>query len=89
MLVQYPSLFSYCVKEIGLTEAIKSGEVSVSKLRHVCSVINKDNQEHWIQKANTETKQKLTDEVAISDTLEKRDPVKRADRGQCFRRYDS
>ena len=96
MLVQYPSLFSYCVKEIGLTEAeawnflalnkkskeipalteaIQSGEVSVSKLRHVCPVITTENQNHWIEKAKTETNKNLIDEVAKTSPYTKRKTV--------------
>ena len=96
MLVQYPSLFSYCVKEIGLTEAetcnflalykkskeipalteaIQSGEVSVSKLRHICPVINAENQNHWIEKAKTETNKNLIDEVAKTSPYTKRKTV--------------
>ena len=96
MLVQYPSLFSYCVKEIGLTEAetcnflalykkskeipalteaIQSGEVSVSKLRHVCPVITIENQNHWIEKAKTETNKNLIDEVAKTSPYTKRKTI--------------
>ena len=96
MLVQYPSLFSYCVKEIGLTEAetwnflalyrkskeipalteaIQSGEVSVSKLRHICPVITIENQNHWIEKAKTETNKNLIDEVAKTSPYTKRKTV--------------
>ncbi len=96
MLVQYPSLFSYCVKEIGLTEAeawnflalykrskeipalteaIQSGEVSVSKLRHICPVITTENQNHWIEKAKTETNKNLIDEVAKTSPYTKRKTV--------------
>ncbi len=96
MLVQYPSLFSYCVKEIGLTEAetcnflalykkskeipalteaIQSGEVSVSKLRHICPVITAENQNHWIEKAKTETNKNLIDEVAKTSPYTKRKTV--------------
>ncbi|MBW7877430.1 MAG: HNH endonuclease [Candidatus Cloacimonetes bacterium] len=103
MLMQYPSLFSYCVKGIGLTEAetcnflalhkkskeipalteaIQSGEVSVSKLRHVCPVINQDNQNHWIEKAKSETNKKLIDEVAkVSPYTKKREAIKPAGEG--------
>jgi len=102
MLMQYPSLFSYCVKGIGLTEAetcnflalykkskeipalteaIQSGEVSVSKLRHICPVINQENQKLWIEKAKSETNKKLIDEVA-KETLERKDPVKKAERAE-------
>jgi 5-methylcytosine-specific restriction endonuclease McrA len=96
MLMQYPSLFSYCVKGIGLTEAetcnflalykkskeipaltevIQSGAVSVSKLRHICPVINQDNQNHWIEKAKSETNKKLIDEVAKVSPYTKRKEV--------------
>ncbi|MBW7875898.1 MAG: HNH endonuclease [Candidatus Cloacimonetes bacterium] len=103
MLMQYPSLFSYCVKEVGLTdaeaynflalykkskeipaltEAIQSGEVSVSKLRHVCPVINQENQKLWIEKAKSETNKKLIDEVAkVSPYTKKREVVKPAGEG--------
>jgi len=103
MLMQYPSLFSYCVKEIGLTEAetcnflalykkskeipalteaIQSGEVSVSKLRHVCPVINQENQKLWIEKAKSETNKKLIDEVSrVSPYTKKREVVKPAGEG--------
>ncbi|MBW7877074.1 MAG: HNH endonuclease [Candidatus Cloacimonetes bacterium] len=103
MLMQYPSLFSYCVKGIGLTdaeaynflalykkskeipaltEAIQSGEVSVSKLRHICPVINQENQTLWIDKAKSETNKKLIDEVAkVSPYTKKREVVKPAGEG--------
>ncbi|MBW7875907.1 MAG: HNH endonuclease [Candidatus Cloacimonetes bacterium] len=103
MLMQYPSLFSYCVKEVGLTdaeaynflalykkskeipaltEAIQSGEVSVSKLRHICPVINQENQSLWIEKAKSETNKKLIDEVAkVSPYTKKREVVKPAGEG--------
>jgi len=103
MLMQYPSLFSYCVKEVGLTdaeaynflalykkskeipaltEAIQSGEVSVSKLRHICPVINQENQNHWIEKAKSETNKKLIDEVAkVSPYTKKREVLKPAGEG--------
>jgi len=103
MLMQYPSLFSYCVKEVGLTdaeaynflalykkskeipaltEAIQSGEVSVSKLRHICPVINQENQTLWIEKAKSETNKKLIDEVAkVSPHTKRREVVKPAGEG--------
>ncbi|MBW7876429.1 MAG: HNH endonuclease, partial [Candidatus Cloacimonetes bacterium] len=103
MLMQYPSLFSYCVKEIGLTdaeaynflalykkskeipaltEAIQSLAVSVSKLRHICPVINLENQTLWIEKAKSETNKKLIDEVAkVSPYTKKREVVKPAGEG--------
>jgi len=103
MLMQYPSLFSYCVKGIGLTEAetwnflalykkskeipalteaIQSGEVSVSKLRHICPVINQENQKLWIEKAKLETNKKLIDEVAkVSPYTKKKEVVKQAGEG--------
>ncbi|MBW7874674.1 MAG: HNH endonuclease [Candidatus Cloacimonetes bacterium] len=103
MLMQYPSLFSYCVKGIGLTdaeaynflalykkskeipaltEAIQSGAVSVSKLRHVCPVINQENQKLWIEKAKSETNKKLIDEVAkVSPYTRKKEVVKPAGEG--------
>jgi hypothetical protein len=103
MLMQYPSLFSYCVKEVGLTdaeaynflalykkskeipaltEAIQSGEVSVSKLRHVCPVINQENQTLWIEKAKSETNKKLIDEVAkVSPYTKRKEVVKSAGEG--------
>jgi len=103
ILMQYPSLFSYCVKEVGLTdaeaynflalykkskeipaltEAIHSGEVSVSKLRHVCPVINQENQKLWIEKAKTQTNKNLIDEVAkVSPYTKKKEVVKQAGEG--------
>ncbi|MBW7876680.1 MAG: HNH endonuclease, partial [Candidatus Cloacimonetes bacterium] len=70
-------------KEIpALTEAIQSGEVSVSKLRHVCPVINLENQKLWIEKAKSETNKKLIDEVAkVSPYTKKREVVKSAGEG--------
>ena len=56
-------------KEIpALKEEIRKGELSISKLRKVCPVINKDNQKQWLQAVKTSTSRELETRVAAENT---------------------
>ena len=57
-----------------MKEEIRKGNLSVSKLRKVCPVINKENQGKWIEDAKTNNTRELEMKVAS----EKTDHVKRA-----------
>ncbi|MBT3785918.1 HNH endonuclease [bacterium] len=57
-----------------MKEEIRKGNLSVSKLRKICPVINKENQRKWIEDAKTNNTRELEMKVAS----EKTDHVKRA-----------
>jgi len=49
-----------------LKEEIKSGAITFTKARRITSVINKENQSHWLELARNCSKQKLEREIAIA-----------------------
>jgi hypothetical protein len=49
-----------------LKEEIKNGSLSVSKAKRITSILNSENQNHWLEIAKTSTKQVLEKKVALA-----------------------
>lgn len=60
-----------CDKAPEIEDQIRSGELSVSKVRKICSVLTKENKKIWLLKAKTLSQKLLEREVAAENPKEK------------------